>query len=97
MCPGNQQTPHAKQGIPVGTPYLEGFPPSQEIPSLPWITSLVGALLKISVGTLRFVSTFVVVLCSDLSTDSTSSSNPSGVTCDVIEHEFGCSSDNDCV
>lgn len=45
----------AKQGIPVGTPYLEGFPPTEEIPTLPWITGLVGALLKISVGTLRFV------------------------------------------
>eukprot|EP00752_Nemacystus_decipiens_P012081 g10711.t1 len=39
--------------IPVGTPYLEGFPPSEEIPALPWITELVGALLRISVGTLR--------------------------------------------
>eukprot|EP00903_Cladosiphon_okamuranus_P008352 g8033.t1 len=39
--------------IPVGTPYLEGFPPAEEIPQLPWITDLVGALLRIVVGTLR--------------------------------------------
>lgn len=41
-----------QQGIPVGTPYLEGFPPNEEIPKLPWITDLVRSLLKINIGTL---------------------------------------------
>ncbi|CAM9249351.1 unnamed protein product [Ascophyllum nodosum] len=41
------------EGIPVGTPYLEGYPPADEFPAITWIVSLVGALLRINVGTLR--------------------------------------------
>ncbi|CAN0249624.1 unnamed protein product [Pylaiella littoralis] len=41
------------EGIPVGTPYLKGFPPNDEIPALPWITGVVGAALQIIVGTIR--------------------------------------------
>ncbi|CAM9249501.1 unnamed protein product [Ascophyllum nodosum] len=40
-------------GIPVGTPFLEGFPPSEELPKVPWITGLVANLLRIYAGTLR--------------------------------------------
>ncbi|CAN0293293.1 unnamed protein product [Laminaria digitata] len=40
-------------GIPVGTPFLEGFPPGEEFPQVTWIAQLVGALLSIAVGTLR--------------------------------------------
>ena len=43
---------HGK-GIPVGTPYLEGFPPGEEFPKVTWIAQLVGALLSIAVGTFR--------------------------------------------
>lgn len=54
VCSGNNEC--TKQEIPVGTPYLEGFPPAEEIPTLSWITDLVGALLRINVGTIRLVS-----------------------------------------
>ena len=42
-----------EKGIPVGTPFLEGFPPAEEFPQVTWITQLVGSLLSIAVGTLR--------------------------------------------
>ncbi|CAN0288357.1 unnamed protein product [Ascophyllum nodosum] len=41
------------EGIPVGTPYLEGFPPSEEFPKVSWITQVVASFLRINVGTLR--------------------------------------------
>eukprot|EP00904_Undaria_pinnatifida_P007085 jgi/Undpi1/3506/HiC_scaffold_16.g06878.m1 len=40
-------------GIPVGTPFLEGFPPGEEFPKVTWITQLVTTLLSIAVGTFR--------------------------------------------
>lgn len=43
------------QGIPVGTPFLEGFPPGEEFPKVTWITQLVTTLLSIAVGTFRCV------------------------------------------
>ncbi|CBN79156.1 Lipoxygenase [Ectocarpus siliculosus] len=41
------------EGPPEGTPYLEGFPPDDELPSVAWTTDLVASVLKIAVGTLR--------------------------------------------
>lgn len=42
-----------EQGIPVGTPYLEGFPPSDEFPTATWLAQLVATVLRIVVGTIR--------------------------------------------
>ncbi|CAM9988636.1 unnamed protein product [Ectocarpus sp. 4 AP-2014] len=41
------------EGPPEGVPYLDGFPPDEELPSVTWTTDLVASVLKIAVGTVR--------------------------------------------
>ncbi|CAM9993234.1 unnamed protein product, partial [Ectocarpus fasciculatus] len=41
------------EGPPVGAPYLDGFPPEDELPSVGWSTDLVASVLRIATGVLR--------------------------------------------
>lgn len=41
------------QGTPIDMPFLEGFPPNDELPSGTWVTKLVSSLLGAVVGTTR--------------------------------------------
>lgn len=40
-----------QQGIPVGTPYLKGYPPDEELPTIGWIAKFVPVAIRIFLGT----------------------------------------------
>lgn len=50
---GSTTTNIKTKGPPEGAPYLDGFPPDEELPSAAWSTDLVASVLRILVGTIR--------------------------------------------
>ena len=42
------------KGIPVGMPYLEGFPPDDELPGVSWIAKVVATLARTLLGAIRY-------------------------------------------
>lgn len=47
------------QGTPVDMPYLEGFPPKDELPSVTWTSKLAETLVRIILGSIRCYTYFV--------------------------------------
>ena len=44
-------------------PYLEGFPPGNEMPALAWITKSVSSLVRILLGAVRYAMLRYAMLC----------------------------------
>ena len=50
------------QGIPVGLPYPEGFPPEEDFPSIGWIHKTAHAFVRIMLGAVRYRRSFFSAL-----------------------------------
>lgn len=44
------------QGTPIDMPFLDGFPPKDELPSITWTGKLVASLVRITLGSTRYSS-----------------------------------------
>lgn len=44
---------YTTQGTPVDIPFLEGFPPKDELPSITWASKLAETLGRIILGSIR--------------------------------------------
>lgn len=42
------------QGTPIDMPYLDGFPPKDELPSLSWTAKVVTSLVRTILGSVRY-------------------------------------------
>lgn len=42
------------QGTPIDMPYLEGFPPKEELPSVTWTSKFVSSLVRTVLGSIRY-------------------------------------------
>lgn len=52
--------PPSHQGTPIDLPYLEGFPPSEQLPTAEWIRKIVTVVLRTLLGAVRYTCSTVV-------------------------------------